>query len=400
MGFAPIKKIIEETAAGRIVIVVDDEDRENEGDLVMAAEKASPRDINFMAGRGRGLICVPMTGARLKKLGLRRMVEASADRYDTAFTVSVDSRKGTTTGISAADRALTVNRLADPSAKEDDFVRPGHVFPLIASEGGVLRRAGHTEAAVDIARLAGLEPAGVICEILNEDGTMARLPDLERFGGEFNLSICTIADLIQYRRQTEKLIRREIETRMPTEYGEFKMILYSEVPEDTNHIALVMGDPGPEEPALVRVHSQCLTGDVFRSERCDCGRQLHTAMRMIAGEKRGALIYMRQEGRGIGLYNKIRAYALQDRGRDTVEANLELGFEPDIRDYGIGAQIIRDLGFRKIKLLTNNPKKIIGLNGFDIQISSRVPIEAEPCGSSAKYLKTKKDKLGHLLNNM
>ncbi len=400
MAFKRVQEIIEEIAEGRMVIVVDDEDRENEGDLVIAASKASAENINFMAKNGRGLICVPMTADRLRELGLRRMVESSADLYDTAFTVSVDSRAGITTGISAADRALTVKLLADPASKPSDFVQPGHVFPLIAKEGGVLRRAGHTEAAVDFSRLAGLEPAGVICEIMNHDGTMARLPELEEFASRFSLSICTIADLIQYRRQTEKLIKRDVETRLPTEYGEFKLTVYSSLLEDLQHLALVMGEPDPDNPALVRVHSQCLTGDVFRSARCDCGTQLDTAMRLIAKEKKGALIYMRQEGRGIGLANKIKAYALQDEGRDTVEANLELGFAPDIRDYGIGAQIIKDLGFRKIRLLTNNPKKIIGLQGFDLEIVERVSIESHPCVDNAKYLMTKKDKLGHMLNNM
>ncbi len=400
MAFTPIREIISQFRAGRIVVVVDDEDRENEGDLVIAAEKATPEDINFMTKRGRGLICAPLTEERLRELGLRRMVEESADRYDTAFTVSVDSKSGTTTGISAHDRAVTVNRLALSGAQEADFVQPGHVFPLIAKKGGVLRRAGHTEAAVDLARLAGLNPAGVICEILNEDGTMARLPELEKFAAKFDLSICTIADLIQYRRQTEKLITKALETRLPTEYGVFRLMLYHSDLEDAHHIALVMGNPDPERPSPVRVHSQCLTGDVFRSARCDCGLQLDTALRHIAREKHGALIYMRQEGRGIGLYNKLKAYALQDEGRDTVEANIELGFAPDLRDYGIGAQILRDLGFKKIKLLTNNPKKIIGLQGFDLEISERLPIETKSCADNENYLRTKKLKLGHMLDNM
>ncbi len=399
MNFTPIKEIIKKIAEGEMVIVVDDEDRENEGDLVAAAEKITPDGINFMAKHGRGLICVPMTRRRLKDLGLRRMVENSSDAYDTAFTVSVDYRLGTTTGISAHDRALTVNRLADPGTSSDDFIQPGHIFPLIAKEGGVLRRAGHTEAAVDLAGFAGLQPAGVICEILNEDGTMSRLPELKKFSKKFNIPICTIADLIQYRRQTEKLVRREIETSLPTMYGDFKMILYTTDIEDVEHIALVLGEPAPDHSALVRVHSECLTGDVFHSARCDCGLQLITSLEKIAEAGSGALVYMRQEGRGIGLLNKLKAYKLQDQGKDTVEANIELGFAPDLRDYGIGAQILRDLGYKKIRLLTNNPKKIIGLQGFDLEIVERVPLETKPGKHNINYLSTKKKKLGHLLDN-
>lgn len=398
MQFTPVEDILKHFGEGGMVIVVDDEDRENEGDLIVAADRAGPADINFMAKHGRGLICLPMESERLQALGLKRMVEASADRYDTAFTVSVDAKEGITTGISAHDRATTVRKLASPGALPGDFVQPGHVFPLMARPGGVLRRAGHTEAAVDLARLSGLTPAGVICEIMNDDGTMARLPELEKFSEKFKLPICTIADLIQHRRRNEKLIRRVLETKFPTEYGEFKLILYESDIEESQHVALIMGEPAADRALPVRVHSQCLTGDVFRSSRCDCGPQLEAALKFIACEGAGAVVYMRQEGRGIGLLNKLKAYALQDNGRDTVEANIELGFAPDIRDYGIGAQILRDLGFRRIRLLTNNPKKIIGLQGFDLEVTERIPLETTACPHNEKYLRTKKEKMGHILN--
>ncbi|UCG55505.1 MAG: bifunctional 3,4-dihydroxy-2-butanone-4-phosphate synthase/GTP cyclohydrolase II [Dehalococcoidia bacterium] len=397
MGFASIGEAIEDIKAGKFVIVVDDEDRENEGDLVMAAEKVTSEAINFMAKHGRGLICVPLIGERLDELKIPMMVNDNTSRFTTAFTVSVEAKHGTSTGISAADRARTVQALVDCNTKPEDLLMPGHTFPLRAKEGGVLVRAGQTEAAVDLARLAGLKPAGVLCEIMNEDGTMARLPQLEIFSQQFNLKIISVADIIAYRRRTEKLVHKVAEARLPTRYGDFTAIAYKSDIDNDEHLALVMGNIKTKKPVLVRVHSECLTGDIFGSLRCDCGDQVMQALKQIAEEKRGILLYMRQEGRGIGFHNKICAYELQDKGMDTVEANLSLGFEPDLRDYGIGAQILADLGLHKIRLITNNPKKVIGLEGYGIKVMETVPIIIPPNPYNRRYLETKQKKMGHVL---
>ena len=395
--FDTIDDVVHDLAAGRIVIVTDDADRENEGDLIMAAEKATPEKINFMTMHGRGLICVPIENERADQLGLQRMVAQNREMYRTDFTVSVDAAKGITTGISAHDRAATIQTIADPKSQPNDLIQPGHIFPLRAKEGGVLRRAGHTEAAVDLARMAGLQPAGVLCEILHDDGTMARLPELMQFRRKHRLRICTIQSLIAHRRVREKLVELEQIVKMPTEYGDFDLHLYRSKLDGTHHLALVKGKIDKNKPTLVRVHSQCLTGDVFGSRRCDCGNQLHAALRQISDEGNGVLVYMRQEGRGIGLAAKIHAYKLQEEGLDTVEANAKLGFPSDLRDYGIGAQILFDLGVRKFRFLTNNPKKVVGLEGYGIQMVEQVPIRSEANPHNEKYLETKRLKMGHLL---
>ena len=397
MTFNTIEEAIEDLKEGRMVVVVDDEDRENEGDLVMAASKVTPETVNFMIRYARGLVCAPLTSERVKELELPQMVTQNTDPHCTAFTVSVDAGS-CTTGISAYERAQTIKALIDPETEPSDLKRPGHVFPLEAKDGGVLRRAGHTEAAVDLSVLAGQGPAGAICEIINEDGSMARLPQLTEFCKEHGLKLISIADLINYRIKKEKLVWRSATAEMPTAYGNFKMITYNNNIDHLIHMALVMGEIDPEEPIMVRVHSECMTGDVFSSLRCDCGNQLRQAMKKIAEEGKGVLVYIRQEGRGIGLANKIRAYELQDRGKDTVEANEELGFAPDLRDYGIGAQILVDLGLKNILLLTNNPRKIKGLEGYDLNIIERIPLEIEPCQYNCSYLSTKKTKLGHILD--
>ena len=397
LHFDPIEEVIKEIRAGRMVIVTDDEDRENEGDLVMAAEKVTPAAVNFMAMHGRGLICTPITDERAEQLGLQRMVLENRESYRTDFTVSVDAATGVTTGISAHDRARTIQVLVDPAARPADLVQPGHVFPLRAKPGGVLRRAGHTEASVDLARLAGLQPAGVLCEILNADGTMARLAELLKFRRKHRLKLCSIRDLIAFRRSREKLVEREQIINLPTGYGDFELHMYRSVVDGWHHLALVKGRISPRKATLVRVHSECLTGDVFGSLRCDCGSQLHTALQQIEAAGSGVLLYMRQEGRGIGLPAKIHAYKLQEEGLDTVEANLKLGFAPELRDYGLGAQILFDLGVRKMRFLTNNPKKVIGLEGYGLEIIEVVPIKSPPNPHNAKYLETKRVKMGHLL---
>jgi 3,4-dihydroxy 2-butanone 4-phosphate synthase/GTP cyclohydrolase II len=395
-----IEEALRELKSGKMVIVVDDEDRENEGDLIAASELCTPATINFMATHARGLICVAITEERAKELDLDVMVRNSTGLHGTKFTVSVDYIHGTTTGISASDRAKTVQALVNPETKPSDLARPGHIFPLIAVKEGVLRRAGHTEAAVDLMRLAGLYPSGVLCEVIKEDGTMARRPDLEQFAKEFNLKIITVKDLIAYRFKRDKLVKPVASAQLPTTFGDFEIKVYKNIVDNKEHVALVKGKWREDEPILVRVHSECLTGDVFGSLRCDCGDQLHAALRQIAAEGKGVLLYMRQEGRDIGLVNKIKAYALQEQGYDTVEANLQLGFKPDPRDYGIGAQILVDLGVRKMKLLTNNPKKRVGIASYGLEVVELVPLQIEPNETNYNYLLTKKNKLGHLLDNL
>jgi 3,4-dihydroxy 2-butanone 4-phosphate synthase/GTP cyclohydrolase II len=396
-GLASIAQAVADIKRGRMVIVTDDEQRENEGDLVMAAEKANPKAVAFMARHGRGLICAPMLGERLDALNINHMVEEPQESFRTAFTVSVDARRGTSTGISAHDRAETLRALADPRSRAQDFNRPGHVFPLRYREGGVLVRAGHTEAAVDLCRLAGLKPAGVICEVMRDDGFMARMPDLLKFAKRHRLKVVSIADLIRHRREHERLVRKEVEIPFPTRWGLFTLHLYRSLVDGKHHLALVKGQVADGKRVLVRVHSECLTGDVFGSLRCDCGDQLHTAMRRIEAEGRGVLLYMRQEGRGIGLPAKIHAYSLQDQGYDTVEANLKLGFKEDLREYGTGAQILKDLGLSSLRLMTNNPRKIVGLDAYGLNVVEQVPLEMPANAVNEKYLRTKRDKLGHLL---
>ncbi len=398
MSLASCEELIEELRAGRMIILADDEDRENEGDLVMAAEWVTPEAINFMATHGRGLICLALTQEQTDKLNLPLMVSNTNSKFKTNFTVSIEAAEGVTTGISAYDRAHTVRAAIHEQATPADIHTPGHVFPLVGRDGGLLVRAGHTEASIDLARMAGLKPAGVICEIMNEDGTMSRMPELKKFAKKHDLKVGSIADVIRYRLKHDSLVKREVEVRLPTEFGEFRMYGYSNAVDQAEHVALVMGDPDPERPCLIRVHSECLTGDVFTSRRCDCGSQLHAAMRQVAEAGEGVILYLRQEGRGIGLLNKLRAYELQDAGHDTVEANKKLGFKADLRDYGIGAQILRDIGLRKLKLLTNNPKKIIALDGYGLEVVERVQLQTSPHEENITYLTTKRDKMGHMLD--
>lgn len=398
--FYTIESALEDIRAGKVIIVVDDEDRENEGDFVMAAEKVTPAAVNLMATHGRGLICTPVTRQRAFELKLERMVLENTESHETAFTVSIDARKGTSTGISAGDRANTIMALIDSAAQPGDFRRPGHIFPLIGAEGGVLRRAGHTEAGIDLARLAGLKPAGVICEIMNEDGTMARLPDLIKVAERFDMKLVTIKDLIAYRMNHESLVSEAVHVELPTIYGQFNIHAFEEILTGGNHLALVKGTWEKDEPVLVRVHSLCVTGDIFGSKRCDCGEQLHAALRQVEREGKGVVLYMNQEGRGIGLINKLKAYKLQEQGMDTIEANEALGFKPDLRDYGIGAQILRALGITKMRLMTNNPSKRVGLQGYGLEIVERVSIEVGAYPENERYLKTKRDRMGHEFANI
>jgi len=398
MSLASCEELIEELRAGRMIILADDEDRENEGDLVMAAEWITPEAVNFMATHARGLICLALTEPQVSRLHIPLMVQDPNAKFKSAFTVSIEAAEGVTTGISAFDRAQTIRVASDEMSGPADVVSPGHVFPLMAKEGGVLVRAGHTEASIDLSRLAGLKSSAVICEIMNEDGSMARMPELKVFARKHNLKVGCIADIIRHRLKHDSLVRREVEVRLPTEFGDFRMVGYSNGVDDAEHVALVMGEPDGDTPCLVRVHSECLTGDVFTSRRCDCGSQLHAAMRQVAEAGCGVILYLRQEGRGIGLFNKLKAYKLQDAGHDTVDANKQLGFRADLRDYGIGAQILRDLGLRKLRLLTNNPKKIIGLDGYGLEVCERVPLEVVPHDENIAYLTTKRDRMGHLLD--
>jgi 3,4-dihydroxy 2-butanone 4-phosphate synthase / GTP cyclohydrolase II len=400
MPFSPMEEILEDIKAGKMVIVCDDEDRENEGDLTMAAELVTADDINFMATHGRGLICLPMAEELVDRLDIPQMTVHNSSRMGTGFTVSIEAREGITTGISAADRAHTCRVAVDDATGPEDLVMPGHVFPLRAKKGGVLQRAGQTEAAVDLSRLAGLKPAGVICEIMKEDGTMARVPDLEKFSAEHDIKLVTTAQIIEYRHAFETQVTCAVETKLPTPYGEFRLKAFESEVDDLTHLALIMGEPEGKEDVLVRVHSACLTGDALHSLRCDCGEQLEAAMELLAREGEGVIVYMQQEGRGIGLLNKMKAYHLQDEGMDTVEANQKLGLAPDLRDYGVGAQILKDLGLKRIRLLTNNLTKVVGLRGFGLEIAERVPLEMEPNGHNDRYLKTKREKLNHVFDKI